>query len=302
MTHFDEKKTFKDLIHTPTNRRTFLRRVGTSVAVIGASCLVDGFFIEPSFIDETYHQLYSNKMSEKIRIAHLTDLHLEDDYRRDHAPDLVNNANPDLVLLTGDYLNHGIGYKTPISRLESYVNRFKPKYGTYASLGNWDLGQGKKYFNNTDVNVLENRITTLSLNRSEINIIGINNEAPNLAESLLKPLDKTKFNVLMYHNPDLIEDIAPYQTTDLYLAGHTHGGQVRIPFRRLITKGSSGDFPYAGAIITLSKFKTKYQSGMFKVNDTTLYVNRGIGMEGGRAPRVRFFCPPEIAYFDILPI
>jgi predicted MPP superfamily phosphohydrolase len=74
---------------------------------------------------------------------------------------------------------------------------------------------------------------------------------------------------------------------DLYLCGHTHGGQVALPLY--------------GALVTLSKFGKKYESGMYTVGDTILYVNRGIGMEGGLTPKVRFLARPEITVFDIVP-
>jgi predicted MPP superfamily phosphohydrolase len=59
--------------------------------------------------------------------------------------------------------------------------------------------------------------------------------------------------------------------------------------------------PFYGALVTLSKFGKKYEAGMYTVNETILYVNRGIGMEGGLAPRVRFLARPEITVFDIIP-
>lgn len=88
----------------------------------------------------------------------------------------------------------------------------------------------------------------------------------------------------MYHSPDLVEDLPP-NAVDLYVAGHTHGGQVALPFY--------------GALVTLSRFGKKYEAGLYHVGDTTLYVNRGIGMEGGPAPRVRFCARPEITVFEI---
>ena len=74
---------------------------------------------------------------------------------------------------------------------------------------------------------------------------------------------------------------------DLYLCGHTHGGQVALPLY--------------GALITLSKFGKKYESGMYESNGTILYVNRGLGLEPKPAPQVRFFARPEITVFDIVP-
>ena len=94
------------------------------------------------------------------------------------------------------------------------------------------------------------------------------------------------FSVFLYHFPGLIEDVGDLNI-DLYLAGHTHGGQIRLPFY--------------GALVTLSRYGKKYEAGEYAVGDTILYVNRGIGMEGGLAPRVRFLCRPEITVFDIVP-
>jgi hypothetical protein len=74
---------------------------------------------------------------------------------------------------------------------------------------------------------------------------------------------------------------------DLYLAGHTHGGQIALPFY--------------GAIITLSKFGKKYESGEYRVGNTILYVNRGLGLAGGFNPKMRFFARPEITVFDLKP-
>ena len=73
---------------------------------------------------------------------------------------------------------------------------------------------------------------------------------------------------------------------DLYLAGHTHGGQVALPFY--------------GALVTLAATGKKYESGLHQLGNTYIYTNRGIGMEGGRAPRVRFCARPEVTVFDIV--
>lgn len=72
----------------------------------------------------------------------------------------------------------------------------------------------------------------------------------------------------------------------LYLAGHTHGGQIRI-------------LGY-GAIITQSKFGKRYEAGLYSMKGTKMYVNRGIGLEGGWAPRIRLFCRPEVTVVDLM--
>jgi predicted MPP superfamily phosphohydrolase len=91
--------------------------------------------------------------------------------------------------------------------------------------------------------------------------------------------------VLVMHSPDSIESAG---AADVYLAGHTHGGQVALPFY--------------GALVTLSRFGKRFEHGLFTVGATSLYVTRGIGMEGGAWPRVRFACRPEISILDLAPV
>lgn len=87
-----------------------------------------------------------------------------------------------------------------------------------------------------------------------------------------------------YHTPDPVEALPP--GVDLYLAGHTHGGQVRLPFY--------------GALITMSRFDKRYEMGRYEVNGTTLYVNRGIGSEGDGLGRARLLARPEITVIDLM--
>ena len=98
-------------------------------------------------------------------------------------------------------------------------------------------------------------------------------------ESLITQAPAGAYRVLLYHSPDLMP-AAPQFGIDLYLCGHTHGGQVRLPGY--------------GALITSSRLGKQYEMGHYRTNDTHLYVSRGIGMEGMGAPRIRFLCPPEI--------
>ena len=91
--------------------------------------------------------------------------------------------------------------------------------------------------------------------------------------------------MFLYHYPDEIDAVLTHGI-DFYCAGHTHGGQVSLP--------------WYGALITLSRFDKQYESGRYRKGDTTLYVNRGIGMEGGDAPRVRFCARPEVTVLEVI--
>jgi len=103
-------------------------------------------------------------------------------------------------------------------------------------------------------------------------------------QSTLQKIPKSEFSVVLYHSPDLMPEVVA-QGVDLFCAGHTHGGQVALPLY--------------GAMITFSKFGKQYEAGLYHERDTWLYVNRGIGMEGGPAPRVRFWSRPEMTVIDI---
>jgi len=92
------------------------------------------------------------------------------------------------------------------------------------------------------------------------------------------------FTVLLYHTPDLAPEAAA-AGIDLQLSGHTHGGQVRLPIY--------------GALFAGSLYGKRFEVGRRQVERMTLYVTRGIGMEGKGAPRVRFLCPPEITLWEI---
>jgi hypothetical protein len=87
------------------------------------------------------------------------------------------------------------------------------------------------------------------------------------------------FTLLLYHTPDLMPQ-ASALGVDLYLAGHTHGGQWRLPG--------------FGAVLTSSHYWKRYESGHYREGNTRLYVSRGLGMEGFGTPRARILCPPEV--------
>jgi predicted MPP superfamily phosphohydrolase len=266
--------------------------------IVPAALAFRGVFFEPCRIKPSRHRIRTRKLRGEIRVVHLTDLHLDRDTRRDHVPLIVNALRPDLVVMTGDYLNSA----KASPRLRRFVQRLQARLGVYACFGNWDRGKEDALFHETAVVPLRDHILRIDTGWGEsIGLIGVDFDSHRKAPELLQGLAKDDFNIFLHHTPDLVEEIAGNGPVDLYLAGHTHGGQVRVPFLRAFRSPVKGPFPYHGALATASKFGTKYESGRFHVGQTTLYVNRGLGMEGGLAPRVRLFCFPEIAVFDIGP-
>ena len=92
------------------------------------------------------------------------------------------------------------------------------------------------------------------------------------------------FTIFLYHSPDLAPN-ACQLGIDLQLSGHTHGGQVCLPL--------------FGPFFTASLYGRRFQSGRYQIGPMTLYITRGLGMEGKAAPRVRFLCPPEIILWEV---
>ena len=134
---------------------------------------------------------------------------------------------------------------------------------------------------------LERSPTNVNLMMELANIehfLGEELDAARLAQAM-DGIPADDFTLLLYHSPDLIVEAAQEQI-DLYLGGHTHGGQLRLPLY--------------GALVTGTASGKRYEMGRYDLGGTLLYVSRGVGMEGMAAPRARFLSPPEIVCVDVV--
>jgi predicted MPP superfamily phosphohydrolase len=257
---------------------------------------VDAYMIEPFWLETTPVELSFAKLNPDappLRIVHLSDIHVERLTKRERAlVEQVNALEPDLILMTGDYLN--------LSYLEDEQARadfrwlegqLKSRYGIYATRGSvepWPQSMAR-LVEGTQVHWLENEHIALELNGQRITLVGVATshqlsiDGPRLDQAMAG-VPPDAFTILLYHSPDLIEQAAAYDI-DLYLGGHTHGGQVRLPFY--------------GALATSSIYGKRYEAGLYRQGNTTMYISRGIGMEGEAAPRARFLCRPEIVYLTL---
>ncbi len=226
----------------------------------------------------------------RFRIVHLTDLHLEEIGRRERRMfELVREAKPDLILLTGDYVNAREGLQALQGVLES-LRALAPRYGIYGVEGNWDHKfPVRAAFERAGARLLSDETESLREGAHALRLVGHSVFPSRTLKDLLRGLDGGAYTIYLHHMPDAVDELAarePGQRVDLFLCGHTHGGQVRLPFW--------------GAVLTLSKYHKKYEQGFYQVGDVSMYVNRGLGMEGGAAPRVRFLAPPEVAVIDLV--
>jgi predicted MPP superfamily phosphohydrolase len=196
---------------------------------------------------------------------------------------IINGLKPDIVVATGDYINH----LSALPRFRDSLQRLQAPLGRFAVLGNLDLRyQPLDVLDATGFRRLRRETVVVAKGSDCIGISGMDFARFDTQIGPLTGLPRDRFNVLLFHTPDLIEGVCS-TGIDLYLCGHTHGGQVCLP--------------WYGALITFSKFGKKYESGLYRVGETTLYVNRGLGLEQRPGPQVRFLARPEIAVFDIVP-
>ena len=236
-----------------------------------------GFFIEPELI---IIKKYSVDFLKGKKFVFISDLHIakSDKKRLKRIVDEINKINPDLVLSGGDYIKGHTGNGSmPIEEIAkelSFINA-----PIISVLGNHD-GWYDKY---TVQNALEdNGITVLhntSIKINELYIAGVEDLKTGFPDSDAALENTERPRILLSHTPDIYFDIK--QDVDLILAGHVHGGQVRIPF--------------IGALICPSDFGTKYSKGDFKDTQSRMIVTSGLGTS---ILNVRFNNIPEIVVIE----
>lgn len=270
-------------------RLGFSRFLVIGLSVIILLLLAYGHWIERRWIEVTFTQMGTPKLfpgSKPIRIVHLSDLHCTDDPTLENRiPEMIHPLSPDLVLLTGDYLASRKGIDT----FKNLIHSINSPSGLFAVSGNHEVWYDPQVdlFRNTPAVLLSNEVRKVAIRGTDLSVIGIGVEDEEGGIPLISQGSPSAINILLYHYPDLIDRVAG-KGIDLHLAGHTHGGQVALP--------------YFGAFVTMSKGWKKYERGQYRVGETFLYVNRGLGSERMFfLPAIRIFSRPEIAVIDLVP-
>ncbi len=255
--------------------------------------LVEPFRIQVSRLELVIPQLANP--GGPLRIVQLSDLHVERLTRRDRAlPGLVAGLEPDLVVLTGDYLNTTYNDDPQaIADLDELLARLQAIPRCYAIWGSPEVDRThllRPVLDAAGITVLENHAVEVRSDRYHLWIMGVTCTHDRAADGehlrrLLAGAPPGALTLLAYHTPDLMPRAAELGV-DLYLAGHTHGGQWRLPG--------------FGAIVTSSRYGKRYEAGHYQEGKTHLYVSRGLGMEGFGTPRARFCCRPEVVVVDLV--
>ncbi|MCR5261201.1 MAG: metallophosphoesterase [Candidatus Gastranaerophilales bacterium] len=266
------------------------------------------YFVEPRKL-EVNRFLISEPSLKGIKIVFAADFHIKpyQTKKLEKIVDIINAENPDLVVSTGDYVCGHTRHSTlPIEKIAEVLGKVQTKYGFYTTLGNHDGWYGKEEITSAleknGIKVLSNNNILIKAKGKNIYIAGLEDYDTGKPD-IFKAISDINGAfaapvILLTHSPDMFKK-APENIT-LTLAGHTHGGQVRLPFinRPIFTASKYGD-KYAKG------WKREVNGKLLKTDETkpivlqkgikTLFVTRGIGVS---ILPFRFNCPPEINVFE----
>lgn len=201
----------------------------------------------------------------------------------------VNRVQPDLIVLTGDYLYASVrGHGARGRQVEEFaatLGALRARHGVYAIWGNHDYyerGALHAAMTKHGIRLLVNASVPLAHNGARLWLVGLDDlwtgiPAPDLA---LREIPAGACVVALMHEPDYADDLAAYPV-DLQLSGHAHGGQIRLPVIGALHLPSDG---------------RRYPAGLARAGTLQVYTNRGLGVTG---PPVRFFCRPEITVLTL---
>lgn len=225
---------------------------------------------------------------EGLTLVQISDLHLGEWMTTEHMlviADQVNALKPDVIAVTGDFVSR-IWRPIPSAVTQS-LEAFRAPEGVFAVLGNHDHWTDSDVVGSAVLDagtiLLNNANRPLVRGNEVLYILGVDDvweRKANLGHALTG-IPNGAATILLAHEPDYADHVAFTRRVGLQLSGHSHGGQVRIPGH--------------GALI-LPRLAQKYDMGLYNVDGTLLYVNRGVGMV---SPLVRFNCPPEITHITL---
>lgn len=265
------------------DRRTFLKlAIGTAPVLLGLGATAAAY----SFELPRYRRSVRG-LTESVRIAFLTDLHLGPYMGRQQLEEWVQATTalaPDVVVFGGDLVDQM--YAGDLGEVTELVSRISSPLGVYAVLGNHDrtkyrkLGPLQDALESAGVRLLRNEGVAL---RSDLYLAGIDDWRtghPDAERALAGAHAGAR--VLVSHNPDAIPHMP--DGIDLLLAGHTHGGQIRLPL--------------IGPIVTSSEYGRRFVEGWVDA-PMPAFVSRGLGVS---LLPFRLFCPPELVLLELQPV
>lgn len=274
-------------------RKHFLKRL-FQLSVIGSFPLLYSWQIEPFWVEFVQRKFPIKNLPEELEgkiLMQISDLHVGNRFDWNFLIESFQKAqqfNPDFVVYTGDFVNHGTSEDH--ESLQKVMERaVYGKLGTFGILGNHDYGKNRKDLGSSETicEILENSGVSMLKNQQQeshgLNFIGFDDLwSPNFDPmKIMKDYNPEKANIVLCHNPDVCDKDVWNGYQGWILSGHTHGGQCRIP----------------GVITPILPVENrKYVSGEIDLQDgRMLYINRAIG----HSFQVRFMVRSEITVFTL---
>lgn len=273
----------------PISRRKLIRRgLGLGALVLAG----DAFGVEPEWLEVERVDVPIKGLGAALdgyRIALFSDIHWPRHIQRgylDRVIRLANDFDPDLVAIPGDLVDRkGIDQVPDLSGL---FDGLRAKDGVFGSLGNhdhyFDVSKLREEITmNTPIDLLDNEHRMVRRGDDALAIGGVGDLWYGVVDPVraFKGVPAEVPRVLLSHNPDVAEDHLWPTRIDLQLSGHTHGGEVRLPF------GPAPHLP--------SKYGQKFRSGLVEGRSHRVYVTRGLCS----FRRVRLFCRPEVTHLTL---
>lgn len=246
-----------------------------------AVALIDGFFIEPFWIQVT-HETIQGGVASPLKIAELSDIHTRGIGPRERKMFAILEAEkPDLIVVTGDTIGNKNGDYSNAIRVYEHLHA---PLGVWVVRGNWEnqfpARGGRSAYQEAGVHLLVNQNVLV---RPDVALIGLDDPYSGTArpDAAMAGVPKGVYTIALFHSPKYLDVMAG--RVDLALAGHTHGGQVRIPYVRPVW---------------LPRGCGRYIAGWYEEGGTKMYVTRGLGTS---ILPVRFLCRPELTFLTINP-
>ena len=272
--------------HSPA-RRGFLTAAGTALFVAPVVTVGYGVFVQRTNIRLREQNIVIPGLAKDLdglRIVQLTDIHLSpflSERELARAVGMANETKAHVALVTGDMIS---SKRDPLDACLAQLAGLRADAGIFGCLGNHEIyaqaedlatEQGARL----GIRYLRSERTRLRFGAAEMNLAGVDYQSYHLPylQGSEKMVEPGILNVLMSHNPDVFP-VAAGQGWDFTIAGHTHGGQVRVEILR--------------EDLNIARFFTPYVDGLYHADGRTIFVSRGIGTIGLPA---RLGAPPEVA-------
>jgi len=272
-----------------------LRYWGLSGMAVVAGALTFGYTGGQRQLRVNYLEIPLPGWRRRLRVLQLSDIHIGQNLNVDQLREFVARANaesPDLVCLTGDIVD---GPQADMEEFFPILARLNGRLGVFAILGNHDHYAGaervEEALSRHGIRVLRDSAVTVELDSTKLHVMGLDDRGIDWARGvhghevltdLLAEAPSGVAQLLLVHRPDIFRQAAT-AGVELTLSGHTHGGQLAVPW-------------FGARRRNLAEFMTRFDRGLFRRGDSILYVNCGLGVTG---QRIRLFTPREISIFDL---